>query len=358
MKKTALIIAVSMGLVACGSGSSGTVVDKPKPTRPVSSKQDNVKQDNVKQDNVKQDNVKQDNVKQDDVKQDNVKQDNVKQDNVKQDNVKQDNVKQDNVKQDDVKQDDVKQDDVKQDNVKQDDVKQDNKPKEKVYIDLVGASGKYPLNYREDLSYRPSVSPCSDNNGFPPCYADNSNELDSVKLNGIEIVLLPSNQSNNFYYTTVGKKDDGKQDNEAIIGGVKYKYSRFALTDPNLFGWQAISQGVVTKDMPTSDTITYNGDAIGFKADVTDKMTTGKTTVYVDFGDKSLYGYFHKWSDSKMPESKFSANIKGNEFINAKGIVVKGKFYGKNAAEMGGIVNSYDPNHQHSVIVFGAERQQ
>ncbi len=329
MKKTLLVIAISLALTACGSSGTSTsrkVVDKP--TNPVSSKKDNVKEDVVNKDDVKEDVAKKDDVKENVV----------------------------NAKED----------------VKKDVVKKDHKPKseEKVNIEKIRFFAKYP-NTRglsltggnfENCSYRQQ------------CKYANAN-LNSVKLKGVEVLLLPSNQNDDFYFTIAEKSSDGNGNhsvvNNAIIGGVKYKYSRFALTDPNLVAWQAISQGVVTKDMPMSGVVTYKGEAIGFKGDVTDKMTTGESTVLVDFGGKNLNGYFHKWTDSKMPVVNFQADIKGNEFIKQQiykwkfrdkeyetiRYSVKGRFYGKNAAEIGGVVMQRDNSkYQHTVVAFGGKK--
>ncbi|MDG6882049.1 Transferrin binding protein-like solute binding protein [Phocoenobacter uteri] len=210
-------------------------------------------------------------------------------------------------------------------------------------------------------------------------------DLNHIMINGTNVQLLPDDYNKQENYEKRVKEYDekitvtinpDKVEKEVIvegerlsnvISGLQYKYMRFGIHDdyvPNpddlsndtvedaTFG--KFVQGYVTTNMPQKGKITYLGDAYGYSYS---PLRKGKSTIDVDFTNKTLKGTLSDWQNDDLlnnPLSKtmmFNAKIDGNQF---EGKDVQGRFFGSNAAEVGGI---YDSKERGESAVFGAKKQ-
>ncbi len=210
--------------------------------------------------------------------------------------------KKDNIKKDDVKKDNVKKDDVKKDDVKKDDVKKD---------------------ITSMLLFNKVAK---------------TDNIDKIIING-KTINIPA------------EDDDGtiKRKNGTIVravSGTEYKYVRFGFNDWNDEDKTEVTdvfvQGYVTpleemKKLPSDKEMTYTGKASGISHDEK-KWILGDSELTVKLGkEKIVKGKLFNWKDSKMSDVSFKANVTGNKF---EGNGAKGYFFGKDAAEIGGVYQS------------------
>ena len=105
--------------------------------------------------------------------------------------------------------------------------------------------------------------------------------------------------------------------------------------------------GIPTKNMPQSGSVSYKGDSIISGADINDEdYVSGKSNFTVNFDSKKLSGSI---TANSMSAINVNADISGNSFkgtakssqFTSEG-KVEGKFYGDNAAELGGLAKGND----------------
>ena len=105
--------------------------------------------------------------------------------------------------------------------------------------------------------------------------------------------------------------------------------------------------GIPTQNMPVTGLASYKGDSIILSDDISDDSdaVAGQSSFDVDFGAKTLSGSI---TANNAPTINISANISGNSFEGtAKSTkltdgAVEGKFYGNDAAEVGGLAKGND----------------
>lgn len=185
-------------------------------------------------------------------------------------------------------------------------------------------------------------------------YGVKSDNLNSITIKGVTMNLLPEGYTDNGFYVEKFGSGEGKK----IVSGNKYKYTRFGVNDCDYCGdedteFGVFAQGKVTKDMPTTGQATYAGDAIGGFAAEGGEFSTGTSYVRVNFGNKEVVGKLGQWKNPHMPTLNFNAKISGSKFV---GTGVKGGFFGPQAAEMGGAVNTKHKGVE-TGATFGAIKQ-
>lgn len=105
--------------------------------------------------------------------------------------------------------------------------------------------------------------------------------------------------------------------------------------------------GIPTQNMPVTGLASYKGDSIISSDDISDDSDAvyGQSSFDVNFGAKTLSGSI---TANNVPTINISANISGNSFEGtAKSTkltdgAVEGKFYGNDAAELGGLAKGND----------------
>ncbi len=163
--------------------------------------------------------------------------------------------------------------------------------------------------------------------------SENTN-INTVTINGTPVDLLPANYNKKDFYTVLN--DEGKR--KMIVSGVDYLHTRFGVVD-TVETWGTFAQGKATDNMPTSGSATYTGRALGAIEGISARsFVTGDSEFTVKFGaEKSVHGKLNNWEVADMPDLEFDAKINGNSF---EGNGAKGKFFGPNAAELGGVLNT------------------
>ena len=107
--------------------------------------------------------------------------------------------------------------------------------------------------------------------------------------------------------------------------------------------------GIPTQNMPVTGLASYKGDSIILSDDIGDDSdedaVAGQSSFDVDFGAKTLSGSI---TANNAPTINISANISGNSFEGTAQSTkltdgaVEGKFYGNDAAELGGLAKGND----------------
>ena len=173
-----------------------------------------------------------------------------------------------------------------------------------------------------------------------PVSGVSSSTLDNVTVNGINITLKqPGITARKF--TNIRKNTE-----TTIASGTYLSHMRFGAysdfnhnNNPDSNPSYTFALGSVTPvaDVPTSGTATYNGLAVGSPIGG-GAFQEGTSTFNVDFGAKRLNGSVTIGAFNPVP---LTANINGNQFsgTSAEGVHTDGRFYGPQAAEMGGVFN-------------------
>ena len=183
--------------------------------------------------------------------------------------------------------------------------------------------------------------------------ATGSNDLATLNANGKQIALqIPNYQIGNMLFINNGSVN-GQSYKLFIVSGTNYANSKFGyLNDGN--NDYIFSQGAYTTNMPTSGTVTYQGDAAVGRSAVANTAVSNFTA---DFGKKTLTGSITQAarSDVQFQPVNINATIYGNAFTTADNATVRstGHFYGDNAREVGGV---FHDSSQSLVGSFGAIR--
>ena len=201
-----------------------------------------------------------------------------------------------------------------------------------------------------------------DNGGKTAHQTISSNNFDKITVNGIDITLKnPGISAGTFTRIT-------QRDETTVVSGNYLSHMRFgSYTDvshnnnPNSNPAYVFAVGSVTPqaDMPKSGKATYSGLALA--SPIGGVYEEGTSTFNVDFGAKKLNGTVAvgRWNPVAL-----TAKINGNQFsgTSTAGIQTTGRFYGPQAAEMGGVFNGETPSNNAGVNFkwigsFGAKKQ-
>ena len=179
-----------------------------------------------------------------------------------------------------------------------------------------------------------------DNGGKTPTQTISSNNFDKITVNGIDITLKREGISAGTF-TRITQRDE-----TTVVSGNYLSHMRFgSYTDvnhnnnPNSNPAYVFVLGSVTPqaDMPKSGKATYAGLALASPIGGS-VYEEGTSTFNVDFGAKKLNGTVAvgHWNPVAL-----TAKINGNQFLGTStaGIQTTGRFYGPQAAEMGGVFN-------------------
>lgn len=159
--------------------------------------------------------------------------------------------------------------------------------------------------------------------------------IDKIVINGQTINFVPSDTAARRHLT--GSSFDN----------VRYGYLKEGTNNAHLF-----AQGIVTTNMPTRGTATYNGSAVHVRtAGQLPEIATPSASFNVNFDQKTITGKINATQNVNL-----SGTISANTFsgVSTQGYTMNGHFYGNNASELGGVYR----NSSGSVSgAFGAKKQ-
>ena len=186
---------------------------------------------------------------------------------------------------------------------------------------------------------------------------ERDNNIDKLSVRGKDIPLVGSDMIRN---------DGWLQDAKSTTSGVttrmigdNLKNARYGLVvDQMSHEGILFAQGRETdvENIPASGSARYEGQHL-IEVDNKDNkfsnakyyLVTGKATLDVNFGDKTISGAFEVPAEDGKGKADlpFNAQIKGNKFSNedassVRSLRVSGGFYGKNAEEVAGVYNNFN----------------
>ena len=186
---------------------------------------------------------------------------------------------------------------------------------------------------------------------------ERDNNIDKLSVRGKDIPLVGSDMIRN---------DGWLQDAKSTTSGVTTRMigdnlqnARYGLVvDQMSHEGVLFAQGRETavENIPSSGTARYEGQHL-IEVDNKDNkfsnakyfLATGKATLDVNFGDKTISGAFEVPAEDGKGKADlpFNAQIKGNKFSNedassVRSLRVSGGFYGKNAEEVAGVYNNFN----------------
>ena len=186
---------------------------------------------------------------------------------------------------------------------------------------------------------------------------ERDNNIDKLSVRGKDIPLVGSDMIRN---------DGWLQDAKSTTSGVttrmigdNLKNARYGLVvDQMSHEGILFAQGRETdvENIPASGSARYEGQHL-IEVDNKDNkfsnakyyLVTGKATLDVNFGDKTISGAFEVPAEDGKGKADlpFNAQIKGNKFSNedassVRSLRVSGSFYGKNAEEVAGVYNNFN----------------
>lgn len=172
-------------------------------------------------------------------------------------------------------------------------------------------------------------------------------------VDGKKIEVLPSSGIQSGGFTELNDRTANR-----IVSGNKYSYTRFGYYAPKVDGEYTgknnmFANGDITKDVPTTGSASYRGDAVyGTERNQTAHMTTSEFEV--NFGNKTIEGSIAKVEGGRYD---LSAKINGNGFVGEKnGVKTEGRFFGPAAAELGGVFWNSTPGSKVAGS-YGAKKQ-
>lgn len=153
-----------------------------------------------------------------------------------------------------------------------------------------------------------------------------SSAINKVVINGSEVDFYPAGFSSNTLMLMASNMQ--RVGGSSNLAYTRYGYIREGASGtPHLF-----AQGQVTTTMPTTGTATYQGNAAHLE---NGSVSLVGAKFNVDYGQKTLTG--------TVGTRDLSATISGNTFSGANnGLSTTGRFYGTNAAELGGTYKNGD----------------
>lgn len=187
-----------------------------------------------------------------------------------------------------------------------------------------------------------------------------SQDRNEIVVDGKSIALIPAHLSAGKFLQL--NNYDGFN---RIVSGNFLSYSRFGYVenkdeDPRFF-----SLGDITMNMPTTGTAKYTGKIIEIGTHKTVRgdgwlHNKGTFTADVDFAAKTISANLINLGKGENETRGFTAKINGAEFLGTSGSGgikgVAGKFYGDNAAEIGGVYRGETDKHLMAGS-FGGKKQ-
>ena len=203
-----------------------------------------------------------------------------------------------------------------------------------------------------------------------PVYPLTSFNKNTIEIDGIKIEIPSDEYRNNTWasFSSISSKQGDTKDKgrEVDVCCERYSDVRFGIissVDKDIPTYMFYN-GNPTQVMPTRSA-TYSGNAIFMgdfdgKDDNKKEYPKGTSEFTINFGEKKLSGSLTT-EDKKV--ININADIINNAFVgsatsdhfkaDAK-VEVQGKFFGKNAKELGGIAESHDDSFS---AAFGAQKQ-
>lgn len=184
----------------------------------------------------------------------------------------------------------------------------------------------------------------------------NSNDINKITLFKNDFQLIPDGIT-----LEKGKPYSAESEKGAahlfVLDNVRYGHLRLALTvdGKDLFKDQSLSdvvmaQGIVSKSIPTTGKARYAGDGIHIHGN--DQIIT-RTNLEADFTEKTLKGSVQDKNGADLVG--IDAKIKGTDFSQKTNIVLDGKFYGDDGAELA--ATYYGTAGNAATGAFGATKQ-
>ncbi len=170
--------------------------------------------------------------------------------------------------------------------------------------------------------------------------------INKFVLDGQEIDLIPNGFTVGGIHKQVGSSINGDTLDRAV-SGTRYQVSRFGIIAPAGKDAFAFSQGMHTAvgDLPSGTAVKYKGDYVAYSLKNKTFLNNGTFDATVNFADKTL-----KLKPDHDDSDGLPAHITGNTFTfdDGKG---KGRFYGSQAAELGGVYQD------DQIVAFGGKKQ-
>lgn len=190
-----------------------------------------------------------------------------------------------------------------------------------------------------------------------------SQDRNEIVVDGKSITLIPAHLPASEFHRVTNDYDGFHR----LVSGNFLSYSRFGYVenkdeDPRFF-----SLGAITMNMPTTGTAKYTGKIIesGDHKHGTDdndfwSHNKGTFTADVDFAAKTISANLINLGKGENETRGFTAKINGAEFLGTSGSGgikgVAGKFYGDNAAEIGGVYRG-ETDKDLMIGSFGGKKQ-
>lgn len=177
-----------------------------------------------------------------------------------------------------------------------------------------------------------------------------SQDRNEIVVDGKSITLIPPHFSAGKFLDLDHSYDGFRR----VVSGNFLSYSRFGYVENKNEDPRFFSLGAITMNMPTTGTAKYEGKIAESGAHKTDDKdywshTQGTFTADVDFAAKTISAKLNNLGKGENETRGFTAKINGAEFLGTSGSGgikgVAGKFYGDNAAEIGGVYRGETDEH-------------
>lgn len=177
-----------------------------------------------------------------------------------------------------------------------------------------------------------------------------SQDRNEIVVDGKSIALIPPHLSAGKFLHLDHSYDGFRRK----VSGNFLSYSRFGYVENKNEDPRFFSLGAITMNMPTTDTAKYEGKIAESGGHKTDdnyywSHTQGTFTADVDFAAKTISANLINLGKGENETRGFTAKINGAEFLGTSGSGgiqgVAGKFYGDNAAEIGGVYRGETDEH-------------
>lgn len=177
-----------------------------------------------------------------------------------------------------------------------------------------------------------------------------SQDRNEIVVDGKSIALIPAHLSAGKFLHLDHSYDGFRRK----VSGDFLSYSRFGYVENKNEDPRFFSLGAITMNMPTTGAAKYEGKIAESGAHKTDdnyywSHTQGTFTADVDFAAKTISANLINLGKGENETRGFTAKINGAEFLGTSGSGgikgVAGKFYGDNAAEIGGVYRGETDEH-------------
>ncbi|MDG6882048.1 Transferrin binding protein-like solute binding protein [Phocoenobacter uteri] len=172
-------------------------------------------------------------------------------------------------------------------------------------------------------------------------------DLNKIEIEGRKITLIPVGISTKKLLI----QQPDNLNKAKVVSGTQFQYSRFGFVDKHFF-----AQGDITpvNDLPTGKDVKYSGFVVAtaVEDEKNSGVVTGDSSFTVNFDDKTLRGKFSNFEDGKIADFSQNARFQSNFFYGG----MSGKFYGKNATELAGVLQTAIDSKM-IFASFGAKKQ-